>query len=120
MLIRHQSFKPKGRPVTHRSTLEVRKRFEQTAGSLKTLSRASAGLATWERSSDLRCSVLRVNSKVFRGILPKTFSRSRSTAGGVSGGAFLSTRVILPLPLILPSTYASMNLKSSKAKKKVK
>lgn len=33
-----------------------------------------------------------------------TFSRSRSTAGGVPGGAFLSTSVMRPLPSMLPIT----------------
>ena len=95
------------RPVTQRSTLVVKKRLEQTAGNLETLLRASAGLVTDERSRLLRLGAFLVNSKVLRGILPRTFSRSKSTAGGVSWGAFRSTKVIFPLPLMLPKTYQS-------------
>ncbi len=34
-----------------------------------------------------------------------TFSRSKSTGVGESGGASLSTSVMRPLPLMLPITY---------------
>ncbi len=34
-----------------------------------------------------------------------TFSRSKSTGVGESGGACLSTSVMRPLPLMLPMTY---------------
>lgn len=90
--------------MTQRSTLLVRKRFEPTAGSLSTRSRASAVLLTLERSSGARLSFRRVNSNVFRGIFPSTFSRSRSTGGCASGGALRSFSVIFPLPLMLPIT----------------
>lgn len=91
-------------PVTQRSTLVVRNRLEPTEGRCRTLSRASLGPATLLKSRGGRLSLDLTNSKRLRGILPSTFSRSRSTGGGLFGGASLSTRVMRPLPLMLPMT----------------
>mmetsp|Transcript_1434 Transcript_1434/g.4268 ORF Transcript_1434/g.4268 Transcript_1434/m.4268 type:complete len:293 (+) Transcript_1434:630-1508(+) len=93
------------RPVTQRSTLVVRNRLLPTAGSRSTLSSASS---TYVPSGSERGwpgdSGWRWNLKVLLGILPSTFSRSRSTGMGSSGGASGSRSVMRPLPLMLPST----------------
>ena len=92
-------------PVTWRSTLVVRKRLEQTLGRRSTRSSADCAVSPAGRASgvDTRCA--RVNSNVLFGILPKTWSRSRSTATGASGGACASTSVMRPLPSIVPITF---------------
>lgn len=94
-------------PVTHRSTLVVKNRLDPTAGRRRTRLRASVGLPTRLTSNASRDSWRLVNLKVFRGILPNTFSRSRSTGGCDSAGACLSSSVIFPLPLILPRTCSN-------------
>ncbi|KAM1577246.1 hypothetical protein PS2_033346 [Malus domestica] len=70
------------RPVTHLSTLDVKKRFEQTDGGLNTLLSESITVIPRAISSGSRASIILWNSKLFCGISPSTFSSSKSTAGG--------------------------------------
>mmetsp|Transcript_7899 Transcript_7899/g.19753 ORF Transcript_7899/g.19753 Transcript_7899/m.19753 type:complete len:276 (-) Transcript_7899:1891-2718(-) len=103
------------RPVTWRSTLEVRKRLEQTEGRRSTRCSASAGVAPAGSARGASLLSDRLNSNVLSGILPSTFSRSRSTAGGVSLGAFLSTSLMRPLPSIEPITCMRQRSRSQMA-----
>mmetsp|Transcript_4425 Transcript_4425/g.15525 ORF Transcript_4425/g.15525 Transcript_4425/m.15525 type:complete len:265 (+) Transcript_4425:1663-2457(+) len=88
-------------PETDLSTLVVRNLLEQTPGSLRTLRTASpTGMALVLRGTPLRSPL--TMSYFFLGILPRTFSRSRSSGVTSPGPAFLSLSTILPSPLMTP------------------
>mmetsp|Transcript_51842 Transcript_51842/g.150822 ORF Transcript_51842/g.150822 Transcript_51842/m.150822 type:complete len:205 (+) Transcript_51842:1770-2384(+) len=91
------------RPVTDRSTLFVRKRFEPTETRRKTPVVSAAKTVRLGGSARARGGSLykRFISKVFCGIFPRTLSKGKST-GVVLSRVSLTT--ILPSPVISPTT----------------
>mmetsp|Transcript_30393 Transcript_30393/g.88336 ORF Transcript_30393/g.88336 Transcript_30393/m.88336 type:complete len:215 (-) Transcript_30393:1503-2147(-) len=89
------------RPVTDRSTLLVRNRFDPTELSRNTRSSALMTVTSAGNCSGLLMDCFLSLLKTFCGILPSTFSRGRST--GVVPSSASHTRTI-PSPVMCPTT----------------
>mmetsp|Transcript_19825 Transcript_19825/g.63179 ORF Transcript_19825/g.63179 Transcript_19825/m.63179 type:complete len:338 (+) Transcript_19825:396-1409(+) len=103
------------RPVTERSTLLVRKRFDPTEGRRRTRPSASATVSPSGRDSGLDGKGLRSETKVLGGSLPRTISRGREY--GVEPSSE-SSSVTMPSPVTWPRKAEGQDSRAQMASKR--